>query len=223
MSTPFESPAGDHDELAQYRALSGKAITALVLAVLSVAALLFAAMLVIPLAGIFVALSAMLSIKNRPDELTGMKPAKAGLYLSLLIFVAATALHVTVYATEVPDGYRRISFRQLQPDTQFSNEPIPPSALELDGAKVFIKGYVYPGAQQRNLKSFVLVPDMRSCCFGGQPKLTDMIEVTLCDPLRVNFSYGRRRLTGVLKVNKQLKSMASLQGVYYELDADYVR
>ena len=64
---------------------------------------------------------------------------------------------------------------------------------------------------------------MKTCCFGGQPKLTDMIEVTLRDPRRVNFSYARRRLAGILKVDPRLKPISGLQGVYYQLDADHVK
>ena len=64
---------------------------------------------------------------------------------------------------------------------------------------------------------------MKTCCFGGQPALTDMIEVTLQDPLRVDFSYGRRKLGGILKVSPNKKGVAGLDGVYYQLDADYVR
>jgi hypothetical protein len=81
---------------------------------------------------------------------------------------------------------------------------------------------VYPGSQTEKLKKFVLVPDMKTCCFGGQPKLTDMIEVTLKDPLRVDFSYKRRGIGGVLKVHKSMQSRQQLTGVVYELQADYL-
>ena len=68
-----------------------------------------------------------------------------------------------------------------------------------------------------------MVPDMKTCCFGGQPALTDMIEVTLRDPLRVDFSYTRRQLGGILKVTPYKKAVSGLDGVYYQLDADYVK
>ena len=89
--------------------------------------------------------------------------------------------------------------------------------------KVFVKGYVYPDERRTKIKQFVLVPDMGSCCFGGQPKLTDMIQVTLRDPQRINFSYRRRKLGGVLRVDTQFKPVSGVNGVYYQLDADYVK
>ena len=86
-----------------------------------------------------------------------------------------------VYATEVPEGYQRIGYGQLQPDPNHPDEPIPPAAKELDGQKVFIKGYVYPTISQHGIREFLLVRDEGSCCFGGNPKITDRIQVTLRD------------------------------------------
>ena len=60
--------------------------------------------------------------------------------------------------------------------------------MELNGKKIFMKGYVYPDGQRTNIKRFVLVADLGTCCFGGQPKLTHMVEVTLRDPYRVEYS-----------------------------------
>ena len=128
-----------------------------------------------------------------------------------------------MYATEVPEGFQRISFADLQPVPEAPQLPIPPKALELNGKKVFIKGYVYPDGQQYNIKRFILIPDMGTCCFGGQPKLTDMVEVTLRDPLRTIFERRKRRLAGTLTVDIRLKPVSGLGGVYYRLDAEYVR
>ena len=68
----------------------------------------------------------------------------------------------------------------------------------------------------------VLVPDFDTCCFGGQPKLTDMVEVRLVEPLSVDFSFNRRKIGGTLRVHQDLKKIEDLTGVFYELEADYV-
>ena len=147
--------------------------------------------------------------------------AKASILNSFALSTSCSTLHAYIYLTEVPEGYQRISFFDLQPEagTAF---PIPQSAVALNGARVFIKGYVYPGDQRQGLKQFVLVPDMGTCCFGGQPKLTDMVEVTLKDPNRIDFSYRKRKLGGILHVDQRLKPVSGLQGVYYQLEADYL-
>lgn len=223
MSTspgPFTSQA----EYRQYRSLSVSAVAAFALAILGLPAVLFPSLLVIPAIGIALGLFSVTRLRRRPDELTGAWLAWSGLLMSLSAFVVGATWSSYRYATEVPEGYLRISYEPLQPDPAHPEMPIPPSALELNGQRVFVKGYVHPGVdRRRGIRQFILVPDMKTCCFGGQPALTDMIEVTLRDPLRVDFSYTRRKLGGILKVSPRKKSVAGLDGVFYELDADYVR
>lgn len=208
----------------QYRAVSVSAVATMILAVISLPALFFATLLFLPGIGVLVGAYSVTSIRKRQDEFVGYKLAKIGLAICALVLVTGSTYNGYVYATEVPDGYERISFEQLQPNPMTPQLPIPLSALELDGKRVFVKGYVHPGVERRKgIKQFILVPDMKTCCFGGQPELTDMIEVTLQDPHRVDYSFARRKLAGVLRVSPYKKSVEGLDGVYYQLDADYVR
>ncbi len=211
-------------EYLQYRAISVSAVTTLILGVLSLPALLFAKLLVLPIAGILIGAYSLFTIRRRRDELLGYNLARIGLAMSVAIFGFGSVANAYAYATEVPDGYTRISFAELQPDPATPQFPIPASALKLDGQPIFIKGYVHPGVdRRRGIKQFILVPDMKTCCFGGQPKLTDMIEVTLKDPNRIDYSFARRKLAGTLRVSPYKKQVAGLDGVYYQLEADYVR
>jgi hypothetical protein len=50
-----------------------------------------------------------------------------------------------------------------------------------------------------------------------------MVEVTLRDPLRTVFELRKRRLAGTLAVDTRLKPVSGVGGVYYRLDAEYVR
>ncbi|MCP4194010.1 MAG: DUF3299 domain-containing protein [Planctomycetaceae bacterium] len=219
--TPSDST--NSAEYAQYRAVCMSAVTTLVLGIISVPAILFSNLLFLPLIGVGLGLWALRQLRRRSDELTGARMASIGLALCLVVFISGTAYSSYVYATEVPEGYSRVHFSELQPEAG-SNLPIPASAMKLNGKSVFVKGYIHPGVTRRKgIKQFVLVPDMKTCCFGGQPKLTDMIEVTLKDPLRVDYSYSQVKLAGVLKVSPYKKSVSGLDGVYYQLDADYVR
>lgn len=211
-----------NDEYLQYRALSMSAVAAFVLGIMSISSLLSWWLLVIPFIGAVTGIFAIRTIRRQSDQLTGLPLAKTGVILNALIGILVCGYTIYDLATEVPEGFARVSFQELQPKLG-SPYPIPLSALELDGSKVFIKGYVYPDGQKDGIKQFVLVPDMGTCCFGGQPKLTDMIEVTLQDPLRVNYSYSRRKLAGTLKVSPKKKKVSGLDGVYYQLDAVYVK
>ncbi len=217
---PTGGAATDYE---QYRVLSIFAVASLILAIVSLPALLFVQLAFLPFFGLILGLRAISSIRKQPEELTGMRLALIGTVLSGLLFCGSLGIFAVIYVTEVPEGYTRISFLDLQPTEDREDLPVSPQALELSGKKVFVKGYVYPDDSGGELQRFVLVPDMGTCCFGGQPKLTDMIEVTLQDPLRIRYSYARRRLGGVLKVDTKKKPVSGLDGVYYQLEADYVK
>jgi hypothetical protein len=205
-----------------YRALSRGAVFALVLAVLSIPLAFSVAMLVVPLIATVIGLLAWIKIRRYPDELTGAPVAMVSALLGVVVFLGGSARHAWIYAHELKPGYVRTSFSDLQPVRERPELPVSPAAIRLNGKKVFIKGYVYPDGQGDGIKRFVLVPDLGTCCFGGQPKLTDMVEVTLRDPLRVSYSRRRLKLHGILKVDTTLKPVSGLNGVYYQLDVDQV-
>jgi hypothetical protein len=223
LRSAAEDEFEDEDQFEDYRSLSGLAVAALVVGLLSPVAFAAPPLLVVPILGVVLGLLAVRRIRRESEYYTGTALAVAGVLLALVSATSAGAMHSILGVIEVPEGYEPITFWQLQPDANHPQMPIPPSALKLNGKKVFVKGYVYPGTRRTGLQEFILVPDMKSCCFGGQPKLTDMIEVTLKDPLRVNFAYRRRGLGGILRVHPDLKPNAELTGVFYELEADYLK
>ena len=135
----------------------------------------------------------------------------------------APTLATVNYYLEVPEGYRRLSFAELRPHGDERHLQIPSNVLSLEGQRVFVKGYVLASDRSSDLKEFILVPDMGTCCFGGQPKLTDMIEVTLEDPLRIRYSWQRRKLGGTLSIDPRLKPEDGSAGGHYKLKADYLR
>ncbi len=206
-----------------YRAISKSAVISFVLGILSTLGWFSAPLLGLALVAAILGIASYRSVVRYPNELTGKPLAIVGALLGVTLFLGGVAKHSYVYATEVPEGYLRISFADLQPDKNDPRMPVPPEALELSGKKIFVKGYLYPDGQQYNIKRFVLVPDLGTCCFGGQPKLTDMIEVTLEEPLQTAYSMTKRKLAGELKVDMSLKPVSGVNGVYYQLKADHLR
>lgn len=206
-----------------YRAISKSAVISFVLGLIAIMGWYSAPLLVLALVSAILGIVGYRSILRYPNELTGKTLAVVGAVLGATVLIGGIARHSYVYATEVPEGYVRISFAELQPDKSKPWIPVPEKALEFDGEKIFVKGYVYPDGQQHNIKRFVLVPDLGTCCFGGQPKLTDMIEVTLEEPLQTVYNMKKRRLAGEMKVDMTLKPVSGLNGVYYQLKANHLR
>ncbi len=223
MSTTAEidSTAGDSREL-QYRTLSSLAVFSLVCGVLSFLALFDLTLGLVPAIGILAGTRALRQIHRMPEDFAGAGLATAGIALSLLLLVSGWARIGYIYATEVPDGYLRVSYEELQPDPNTAGQVVPQSALDLDGQRIFIKGYVYPGSQKTGIKQFVLCRDNGDCCFGGEPKLTDMIQVTLTDPLLLEYTPNMRRIAGTFHVEPSQAS-DQLGAVLYHLEADYLK
>jgi hypothetical protein len=206
-----------------YRSVSRAAIASLVLGVLGLASFPVLFLIILPMMGVVFAILAFAAFRRFPDEMLGKPLAVVGLMLCGATCLLAPTYHVYVYMTEVPEGYERTDFSSLKSGLGQPDLP-PAAAMELDGKKIFIKGYIHPTSMDTMLaKRFVLVPDLGTCCFGGQPPLTHMIEVSLSGDQRARKSYRKQRLAGTLSVNPDLKPIEGLTGVFYQLRADILK
>jgi hypothetical protein len=183
-----------------YRALSRGAITSVILFLIACGGLLdpFKPLLALALLGVVVALLAIRSITKYPDEYSGLGLAKFALIANLLVLIGGVGIHTYTYLTEVPPGHVRAQFSILKNELQ-PNRPTA-KAAELNGKDVFIKGYIHPSSGGGMLRRFVLVGDLGTCCFGGQPDSSEMIEVTLTGGQTVKGGLTRRKLAGEFKV-----------------------
>jgi hypothetical protein len=234
--------SSDAGELAPYRAISRSAIMAAVMAAISLPLVLLAAVSMqfqvgdaVPLGllgAVFAALAALLGftglrmIRRYPNEYTGVRLARVGFITGVLGAIGGIASAAITYTTEVPDGYARIAFYDLQPDPDHPEYfPISPKALEIHGQQVFIKGYMHPGvASMGKVNHFILVRDMGTCCFGGQPKPTDMIEIYVPDGKpRVAYSMRHLKLAGTFALTEAPTQSLGLSGVWYHMQADQVK
>lgn len=211
------------DDYRQYRSLSSLAVVSLVAGVLSALTFVDWMLAAIPMAGIVAGVLAMRRIRAAPDAYTGELLALIGTLLSGLLWIGGWARLAYVQATEVPPGYERISYDDLQVDPSQPNQLPPQKAVELNGKKVFIKGFVYQptGGQTTGLTRFILVRDKGQCCFGGNPKITDMIEVRMLGDLEAEFNMQPRKLAGTFRIGLG-QSMHGLAGALYHLDADHL-
>lgn len=212
-------------DYSEYRSVSRKAAISVLIILLSIWGIWSSLMLVFAAGGVILAVFGFIEIRRFPNEFSGLEYARIGLVFNAAILVAGISTQSYIYATEVPDGYKRITFRLLQA-TKDEPEKIPPdSALDLDGKLVFVKGYVHPGGVSGSgyVTQFVLVPDMKTCCFGDQPAFTDMIEVTLPIDKAIKYNMRKRKLMGSLKVSPHLKRVEEVQGVFYQMEADDIK
>lgn len=236
---PFSSSPREID-VSEYRSFSSWAVGSLALALVGLALLLllgsdgFVLYAPIQVVGFMIGLLGLYKIRRNNFELTGEKVAKAGIALSAVFFVAGGAWAALVYMTEVPEGYDRISFYTLDNEGATAASPISEESAKYHGKPVFIKGYVHPGVSGLgNISRFVLVGDLSVCCFGGQPKPWDMVEVELMPGDELTYDMKRHRIWGTMSIDvtphlavgstKETTGDRQLQGGYYHLEADGIK
>src|SRR5687768_15891218 len=129
------------EDYASYRSLSPAAVLSCVLGLGALVAFFDWWLVVIPVLGLLSGAFALRQIAARSDELAGRVPALAGMALSAVCLVGGQTRLWYIRLTEVPDGHVRITYDDLQPDPRVINQPVPPSAEEFHGQRVFIKGY----------------------------------------------------------------------------------
>jgi NADH:ubiquinone oxidoreductase subunit K len=242
MSQVLESPAaapamvanGFHNSLDPsvtefgYRPVPMSVFVGTTLAILSIAALF--AWMAIPLAIVALAVSLIGAVRvwRSQGEFAGGILATFAILLSGGMVAAGILLTVHRYRTEIPEGFQRISFArdisqrgvgmaEQEGQTRFF---IPPEVDALVGKPIYLKGFIYPSGRPNYLTQFVLCKDNDQCCFGGQPKLQDMIGVQLTGDQTTDYTSSLVGVAGRLRLNENYGG-GSLEPIYL-LDAEIV-
>jgi hypothetical protein len=232
-----DRPSAVTDEFVNYRVLSRSAVIAALLVLPSGLFALYSlasgfgtealpGVLPLPIVGVVLAVMARSSIRRYPKEYAGGSLALFALVTHVATLAVSIPTHAYIQATEVPEGYQAISFTELQPDPEKGEYAVPKLAFDLAGKEIFIKGYVHPAvASSGKVDNFILVRDFGTCCFGGQPPPTHMMEVKIVGKApRLEYSTRMVRLAGKFRVMPpQARQSLEVQNVVYFLEADYVK
>ena len=231
MASLFSEPSGESlhaselERYQAYKAISPLAVVSMGLGILSVLTFFEWAFAIVPLVGVALGLVALRQIRTRSHELAGLPLAWGGVILSAVLLPAGWGWLYYVYRTEVPEGYQRIHYDLLRP-TPEEPDRFPTRAAEaLDGQEVFLKGYMLPPGRSE-VPAFVLCRDNNECCFGGQPKPWDMVQVQMRQGERAKVTTWQYKVAGKLRVIKQPKHIQEAGGnhlVYYFIEEAFLR
>ena len=206
-----------------YKPIPPLAPVSALLGVCALSGLLSPLGLVFAVFGVVLGFVATLQIKNAEGGLSGGKLASLGLVTSALLLVGGTALHIYTYKTEVPEGYQRVSFSADISKKGFVVEDgegkAHPDIAALADKPLFVKGFMYPEQAPDGLTSFILCRDNGQCCFGGQPKLTDMIKVKMPNGMTARYDPNMVSVAGVFRL-RDLRKAGNLEPAF-ELDATH--
>jgi hypothetical protein len=162
----------------------------------------------VALVGLVLSVLCLLKIRRAAGDYGGAWLARAGVLLSAVSLVGGSALHSYAYAHEVPEGHTRLNFTHDISRKGFVVEngymTPHPDVMALDGKNVFLKGYMYPTRQYEGITAFVFCRDSGECCFGGTPKVEDMIVVHLADDATTEYHTGLVSVAGTFELRKEL-------------------
>ncbi len=205
-----------------YRSISPLAVAALVFGVLSPLTFIHWGMFVIPLAAVFLAVSALLRIERGAGTVRGGYLAFSGIGSAVVLSLGFYIYSVYLYRTQAPPGYLLVSYEELTPDRQ-SGELIPESARDLVDRKVFLRGYMKGGDQAWDLKEFVLCRDNGACSYcNPKPNPDDLVYIRMERDLTTDYTASLIGVGGVFTI-KEAGAEKKLGGVFYYLEADTVR
>jgi len=227
MSIETSLPAADVEleRYQSYRAVSPLAVASLALGLLSPLAFLEWVFGMVPLVGLLLGLLAVRQVRLRRRELTGLPLALGGVILSAVMLPAGWGWLYYVYRTEVPEGYTRIHYDLFRPTEEDPTLP-PQAAFALDNQKVFLKGYMMPPDRtSEGLREFILCRDNGDCCFGGQPKVYDMVQVTMPPNAKAAYNTYPRKVVGTFRIYLDERPIHQAGGTHfpiYHIEADYL-
>ncbi|MBA3313233.1 MAG: hypothetical protein H0T47_08090 [Planctomycetaceae bacterium] len=191
-----------------YKPVPVMAPVAVFFGILAFFAFLHPAGLPVALVGLVLSALCLLTIRRAAGDYGGAWLARAGLLLSAISLVGGSVLHSVAYANEVPEGHARLNFTQDISKKGFVRENgyvMPhPDVVALEGKQIFLKGYMYPTRQYEGIQAFVFCRDSGDCCFGGTPKVEDMIVVKMAGDQTASFYPGLVSVAGTFELRKEL-------------------
>jgi hypothetical protein len=120
-----------------YRALNGLAVASVVFGGLSAVTMIDWSLAVVPVIGIVLGWVAIQRIRRNPESV-GLNWARAGIALSIAMWIGGYARLTYGYFHQTPPGYQLVSFRALQTDPNRPDQRVSEEAEMLDKRKVFI-------------------------------------------------------------------------------------
>ena len=223
VSVPVAADLRIDDEF-DYKPISLLSPITLILGLSSLVVFVTAFGIIVGAIGSILGTICFLSIMRNRSEVGGFFMTAVGLVLCFSTALYGSTKLVYDYQTELPQGFERISFANDIAEKEFTYEKgkgswgIHEDVLKLDGEAIFLKGFMYPTRQTKEITEFILAKDNGDCCFGGEPKVTDMILVRMKSPQSVDFSDKRVSIAGTFKVTRnQTEGLTQV----YEMSASH--
>lgn len=111
----------------------------------------------------------------------------------------------------------------MEPVTIDAVDVMPAWLKRLSGQRIKIRGFMFPTFEAEGLERFVLARDNQICCFGRDPKVYDLVEVSMKAGKTTNYIPATRSfdVVGRLKI-QMVESDGKPFGLYFLEDAEVI-
>ncbi|MHB8899115.1 MAG: hypothetical protein ACYC6Y_10250 [Thermoguttaceae bacterium] len=204
-----------------YQAVNPLSVGSVIVGILSALSFFHWGFLFLPVVGVLLGVAGLVNLARVEGARVGVYLSGTGIALSLLLGGGLYGLSVYRYYHTTPPGYLSVDYHSLE--SKDPNKPFPDAAYELEGQRVFLRGYMYPSRQQTGLRTFVMSRDNGVCQYClPNPKITDQVFVELTEGREAAYTTRMIGIGGVfsLKLEDPKKKYG---GVVYHIEADYLR
>ncbi len=122
------------------------------------------------------------------DDLPPVEPREIKLLISekrLLPEGDSNALRLTY------DDIDLLKILNMEPVPNDADKHFPAWLNDLSGQRIRIRGFMYPTFEATGLKAFTMARDNGICCFVRQPKIYDIIGISLADGATTDYIEGK--------------------------------
>ncbi len=82
---------------------------------------------------------------------------------------------------------------------------MPKKLNKLDGKTVMMTGFMLPIDEVENIKEFLLVQSLWSCCFGQPPDINGTVRVVMQGKKRIDYKFDPIRVIGKFKIKPTIE------------------
>ena len=134
-----------------------------------------------------------------PEDIRAVRGAQA-------MLEAEARLRELVKSGKIAGLDKILSFEEISSwPYQDGLKGMPKSVQELDGKKVLMTGFMLPIDEVENIKQFLLVQSLWSCCYGQPPDINGIVRVVMQGNKRTDYHFEPIKVIGTFRVKATIE------------------
>ncbi len=149
-----------------------------------------------------------------PEDIAAMQSAQA-------MLAAERRLRELIKAGKLDGIDRILTFEELESwPYEDGLLGMPPSVKKLHGSHVMMTGFMLPIDEVENIKEFLLVQSLWSCCYGQPPDINGLVRIVMQGDARIDYQFEPIKVVGKFVVEAAMEDGYCVD--IYQLHAESV-